>query len=124
MTEIYILKNTNSNKSEFGGLEDLSKTLVLEYLQKNKLDPELSKYMIPIIYEHTKMDFDSVLSSLNFKKISEDDVISLIPFLKNKFAQTGKVKSSENEKNWIMGELRKKAIGNIALKKLAQQLNK
>ena len=30
-----ILKNANSNKSEFGGLEDLSKTLVREYLQKN-----------------------------------------------------------------------------------------
>ncbi len=97
---------------------------MFEYLQKNELNLELAKYMIPILYEYPKMDFDSVLSSLNFKKISEDDVISLIPFLKKKFAQTGRVKSTENEKNWIMGELRKKAIGNISLNKLAQQLNK
>jgi glutamyl-tRNA(Gln) amidotransferase subunit E len=95
---------------------------MFQYLQKNKLDPELTKYMIPIIYEHPKMDFDSVLNSLNFKKISEDDIISLIPFLKKKFTQTGKVKTPKNEKNWIMGELRKKAIGNIALRKLAEHL--
>ena len=95
---------------------------MFEYLQKNKLDLELSKYMIPVIYEHPKMDFDSVLSSLNFKIISEDDLISLIPFLKEKFAQTGKVKTPANEINWIMGELRKKAIGNIALTTLAKHI--
>jgi len=95
---------------------------MFEYLQKNKLNLELAKYMIPILYDHPKMDFDSVLSSLNFKKISEDDIISLIPFLKNKFSQTAKNKTPENEKNWIMGELRKKAIGNIALSTLAKHI--
>jgi glutamyl-tRNA(Gln) amidotransferase subunit E len=95
---------------------------MFEYLQKNKYNLELAKYMIPILYEYPKMDFDSVLSSLNFKKIREEDILTLIPFLKNKFFQIAKVKKPENEKNWIMGELRKKAIGNIALSTLAKHI--
>ncbi|MEZ5083826.1 MAG: Glu-tRNA(Gln) amidotransferase subunit GatE [Bacteroidales bacterium] len=97
---------------------------LFKYLRENSLQPELAKYMMPVIYQHPKMDFDSVLESIKFKKIKEEDIISLIPLLKKKFQETCKVNTPENERNWIMGQLSKKAIGNMALNKLAEQLTK
>lgn len=92
------------------------------FLKNNKLNPELAEYMITVIHEHPKMDFESVLESIHFKKTSKDDLTSLIPFLRKKFRETARVASDENEVNWIMGELRKKAVGNMELKELAKHL--
>ena len=97
---------------------------LFKYLRENNLQPELAKYMMPVIYQHPKMDFDSVLESIKFKKIKEEDIISLIPLLKKKFQETCKVNTPENERNWIMGQISKKAIGNMTLNKLAEYLTK
>lgn len=97
---------------------------LFKYLKENRLHPDLAKYMMPELYQHPKMDFDSVLESINFKKIKEEDIFSLIPLLKKKFQETSRVNTPENEKNWIMGQISKKAIGNMALNKLAEQLTK
>ncbi|MEZ5148473.1 MAG: hypothetical protein R2759_15740 [Bacteroidales bacterium] len=96
---------------------------MFKYLKEKGIGFEIGKYMLPEVFEHPKMDFDSVLESLPFKKIAEADILSMIPFLKNKFAETAINHTPENEKNWIMGELRKKAVGNIALNKLAASFN-
>ncbi|MCD4681820.1 MAG: Glu-tRNA(Gln) amidotransferase subunit GatE [Bacteroidales bacterium] len=97
---------------------------MFRYLQQQNIELELARYMMPVLYEHPKMDFDSVLDSLNFKKIKENDIITLIPHLKKKFCEINQRDTNENEGNWIMGELRKKAIGNIALNKLAKHITK
>ena len=97
---------------------------MFRYLQQQNIELELARYMMPVLYEHPKMDFDSVLDSLNFKKIKENDIITLIPHLKKKFYEINQRDTNENEGNWIMGELRKKAIGNIALNKLAKHITK
>ena len=97
---------------------------MFRYLQENKLDFELAKKMLPIVYEHPKMDFDSVLTSINFEKVSKESILSHIPFLKEKFDE---IKFSDNKKNetrWIMGELKKVAIGNIDLRKLRKEIAK
>jgi glutamyl-tRNA(Gln) amidotransferase subunit E len=96
---------------------------MFKFLKENNLRPELAKYMIAVIHEHPKMDFESVLESIRFKKVTRDDLVSLIPFLKKKFRETARVANETNEVNWIMGELRKKAVGNIMLKELATHIN-
>lgn len=97
---------------------------LFRYLIGKNLNPELARYMLPLLYEHPKMDFESILLSLKFKSIREEDIVSLIPFLRNKFKQTCRNCSPENEINWIMGELRQKAVGNMELKKLYEFLKK
>ncbi len=91
---------------------------MFRFLKQNELDFELAKYMIPVVYEFPKMDFDSVLESINFKKIQPEDILSHIPFLKKKFTEVCKTQTEKNEINWIMGELREEAIGNISLEEL------
>ena len=78
--------------------------------------------MLPLVFQHPKMDFDSILTSINFKKIPQEEILSKIPFLKQKFSEI-KISSDEKvAKQWIMGELQKTAIGNIAPKELSKAI--
>ncbi len=95
---------------------------LFHYLKQNEINFELARYMLPDLYEHPKMDFESVLHSIKFNKIPEDQIVSMIPFLKNKFEETAIHPDDTNRVNWIMGELRRKAVGNIALNQLSGYL--
>ncbi len=96
---------------------------MFQFLQEQKLDEELAFYMLPEIYEHPKMDFESVLTVINFKRIPEDEILARIPFLKDKFSETRLSKEKKDETDWIMGELRKIAIGNMSMSALYKHVN-
>jgi len=108
---------TSADKFEYSKIYDLFK-----YLIDKKLDIQLSKKMLPVVYQHPKMDFDSILTSIEFKAVPKEEILSKIPFLKQKFTE---IKISKNDvvaKHWIMGELQKTAIGNIAPNDLAKAI--
>ncbi len=86
-----------------------------KYVIDSKLDTEIVKSMLPVVYQYPKMDFDSVLVNLEFKRFSKEEIVSKIPFLKEKYKNIKTSKLSEAEKNWIMGQLRKMAVGNLSL---------
>jgi len=91
---------------------------LFEYIHKKDIDKSLMKYMMPEVYEHPKMDFDSVLDIIKFNKVSKDKILDLIPFLKKKFETVGFSKKPGIMSHWIMGQIRKTAVGNISLKEL------
>lgn len=106
-----------SDKFEYSILFDLFK-----FLQKKELHWMLAEKMLPVIIEHPMMDFDSILTSINFRLITREDILAKIPFLKNKFHQNGNNHNKSSEINWIMGQLRNIAIGNIDLKDLSNEI--
>jgi len=91
---------------------------LFKYLKNNNLDFALAKSMMPVLYEHPKMDFESILTSIKFKKIGKEEIVSNIPFLKEKFSKIRISPKPEVESMWIMGELRRMAQGNISLSEL------
>lgn len=91
---------------------------MFKYLLDNKIELELARFMLPVVYEFPKMDFDSVLESINFKKVPKKEIISRISFLRKKFAEVRISDKPENETKWIMGQLYKTAVGNIKLSEL------
>ncbi|NOZ46956.1 MAG: Glu-tRNA(Gln) amidotransferase subunit GatE [Chlorobi bacterium] len=93
---------------------------MFKYLIENKLNIELSKSMIPVLYEHPKLEFESVLTLIKFKRIPEKEILSRIPFLVKKYKQIRISNDDIAGKNWIMGELRKTALGNINLSELSK----
>ena len=95
---------------------------MFKYLLNNHLDPALALKILPIVYEHPKMDFDSVLTSIKFRKINKNDILSNIGFLKSKFQKIKISGSPENEIDWIMGQLRNMSIGNINLSELYDEV--
>ena len=96
---------------------------MFRYLKEQKLDAELAYYMLPVVYEHPKMDFESILTVINFKKVRKNDVLAHIPFLREKFNETRRSDKKSDETDWIMGELRSIARGNISMKELFYHVN-
>ncbi len=95
---------------------------MFRFLKKEGLDFELAKRMIPELYEHPKMEFDSVLTSIDFKRIPEKEILGKIPFLVEKFDKIKHSDHRNNALNWIMGQVRKAAVGNIPMQKLATEV--
>lgn len=108
---------TSADKFDYNRIYDLFK-----YLKDNNLEVQLCKKMIPVVYQHPKMDFDSILTSINFKQTPKEEILSKIPFLKQKFSEIRISKNDNVLKDWIMGELQKTAIGNISPDDLAKAI--
>ncbi len=93
---------------------------LFKYLKENNIDILIAKKMLVVIYEHPKMDFQSVLLTINFQKKSREEIISNIPYLIVKYKKTHQNLCKKNGINWVMGQLRKSSVGNIDLKELSR----
>lgn len=91
---------------------------MLRFLKDNNLDLELAKKMLWELYKHPKMDFDSILTTLNFKKVPREEIEARIPFLREKYREIATSSDPGAETRWIMGVLRKTAAGNMNLSEL------
>lgn len=112
-------------QGQYAALPDFSYGKVMEmlrYLKEKQMDPGIAKKMLLQIYQHPKMDFDSVLTTLNFKYMSKPEILGKIPYLVKKYQE---IRTSGEETaglRWIMGNLNKVATGNISLKELSHQI--
>lgn len=97
---------------------------LFNYLKKEKLAENLAEHMLPVLYEHPKMDFDSILTSIEFKRIDKADILARIPFLSEKFDEIRRKKGDQFKVNWIMGQLRKQAVGNMEMTELLPEIQK
>jgi len=108
---------TSSSEFDFNKIFDL-----FQYIKKEKLDISIAREMLVHVFEHPMMDFDSVLTIMKFKRRTEDELIAPIGFLKEKFRETGINQNPDAEARWVMGQLRKQAIGNIKMKELRKNI--
>jgi len=92
------------------------------FLKEKDIEIELANKMISEFYSHPKMDFQSVLDSIHFKKISKEKILEQIPFLKAKYLEVGIKQDADTMKHWIMSQLRPSALGNISLSELAKKI--
>jgi glutamyl-tRNA(Gln) amidotransferase subunit E len=95
---------------------------LFDFLKKEKLDLHLAKTMLPIMLEYPKMDFNSILNELNFKRVKAKDILSEIPILVEKFQSIKPGKDEADKTNWVMGQLRNLAMGNINLSELSKKI--
>jgi glutamyl-tRNA(Gln) amidotransferase subunit E len=95
---------------------------LLRFLKKEGLDYSIAKRMLPLVYQYPKMDFDSVLTSIKFKKVAKEQLLSQVPFLRKKFAEIRISKGDHVESNWIIGQIRKSAEGNMPLSEIAAEI--
>jgi len=95
---------------------------LFKFIHQRGLEPTIAKAMIPELYAHPQMVFDSVLTAISYKKRSVDDIKSQLPELENKFAEIGKSDKARAKIDWIMGYLRPLALGNMPLKELRREV--
>jgi glutamyl-tRNA(Gln) amidotransferase subunit E len=92
------------------------------FVKEQKLDKEIIKIMLPVVFEHPNMDFQSVLTTVNFKKLSREEILAPLPILKEKFKKISTSKDPAAARRWIVGNLRKLALGNMPMRDVAAQL--
>jgi len=90
------------------------------YLQANQIDLAIAYNMLKVLFDHPKIDFDSILTLLNFKKMKQVDIESKIKFIANKFVPRRKDTNDIDKRNYIMGQLRQLSEGNCKLTQLAE----
>lgn len=116
------LKYVEGHYDRAPGFDYIRIAEMMKALRQRKLDRELIKPLLPVIYEHPKMDLDSALTSLNFIPMDADKVTANLEFLKRKFSSIRHSEGKEAEVNWMMGQLRANALGNISLKSLKKTI--
>ncbi|MGD0343169.1 MAG: Glu-tRNA(Gln) amidotransferase subunit GatE, partial [Bacteroidales bacterium] len=92
------------------------------FISKNKLLPSIAHVMLPVIYDNPDMEFGSVLTSIDYKKHSMNELLAPVDFLLGKFRQ---IRYSETEKaaiDWMMGQLHRQALGNVELAQLKEHI--
>ena len=96
---------------------------MLKYLVERKLDMAIAKRMLFHLYQHPKMDFESILITLNFKQIAKEDIYAKVPFLVKKYKEIRTSPDDAAGLRWVMGNLNKMATGNISLSELSKGIS-
>lgn len=95
---------------------------LFKFLNKKGLKYEIAEKMLQEMIEHPKMDFESILTSIKFKKHSKETILSKLTLLNDKFSEGKEVISESNRKDWVMGKLRNVALGNVNLTELSKEI--
>jgi glutamyl-tRNA(Gln) amidotransferase subunit E len=88
---------------------------LFRFLKDKNLQPKLAELMLPVLVVHPKMEFESILTTIGFRRYTEKELLDRVPLLKVKFANGKKEVDKEKMLRWIMGQLRKPATGNVDL---------
>ena len=92
------------------------------FLQQEKIDFAIAYNMLQQMFLHPKMDFDSILTILKFKKMDSQEVEGRIPYLTEKFTPRRKDTNKQDKVNALMGQLRTISEGNVNLTELAKKI--
>lgn len=95
---------------------------LVEFIIKKKLKRDILKIMLPVVYGHPNMDFESVLTTIGYRPHTDEEILEHIPVLREKFRQISKSKGENAEILWIMGQLRSAALGNMGLEELRRRV--
>ena len=112
-------------QGQYPSLPDFSHEKVydlLKFLVDRKIELAIAKRMLFQLYQHPKMDFESILITVNFKTVPAEEILAKVPFLIKKYKEIRTSPDDSAGLRWVMGNLSKLAIGNISLKKLSNQI--
>ena len=97
---------------------------MFKFIFAEGLNINIANKMLPEVYEHPQMQFSSVLTNINFKPRTKESLLAPVGFLKDKYKEIGIKQTIKAETDWVMGELRKQALGNIDLNNLKKAILK
>ena len=97
---------------------------LLLFVEKRNLGNEILKKMLPVTYSHPNMDFDSVLTTVDFREQKIEEILEFLPALRRKYLEIRKREGHEAKIRWVMGQMRKRAVGNVSLRELHERVSK
>ncbi len=97
---------------------------LFKFLKEEKYHPQLAERMLPELIRHPQMEFASILTVIKFRRYSKKEILSKIPILIEKFKEGKKETDPKAMKDWVMGQLRTIALGNMDLTELSKGISK
>jgi glutamyl-tRNA(Gln) amidotransferase subunit E len=88
---------------------------LFRFAQRENLTRDILAKMLPVVYEHPNMHFDSVLVTVDFHPMTIEEILEFLPPLLRKFKEIGTTANSGADLRWVMGQLRRRACGNVPL---------
>ena len=88
------------------------------FVVSKSLDKDIIKHLLSLVHMHQELDMPSILTISDYKSFTEEEVIEKIPDLQKRFALGGARSDQTAEIDWLMGQLRIVAVGNVSLNKL------
>ncbi len=110
---------TRSPAFEYRKIFDLFK-----FLKDQKLNLNIAEKMFLAYYRNPTLDFNDILSSLNFKVVSKKEITDKIPALKETFSRIKFSKKGNGSNQWIIGQIKEMALGNMSLSELNTEINR
>ena len=120
----HTLKHVEGNMCRIGGFDFEEVYDLFKFGKQKKLFDEILKPMVPVMYESPHMDFESILTTIDFQPDTMNQICAQIPNLKQKFSEIRTSKEPGAAARWIMGVLRSRAIGNVCLEELRAAVEK
>jgi len=112
-------------ENHFHGPDPLDYNRIFElfaFLKEQKIHFDLAGAMLQEMIEHPKMDFHSILESIGFKRIMPSEIEGKIPMLTAKFKEGKSDIDHVMMRNWVLGQVRKQALGNMDLAELSKMI--
>ena len=97
---------------------------LFEFISKKGLSKEIAKKMLPFTYEQPGTPFEQILEKIHYNTVKRDDILKNLPALNKKFEAVKHSKNSHGKIDWLMGQLHDKALGNMPLKELREEIEK
>ena len=92
--------------------------IVLSLMKKQHLDIGLADDLMTVVLKNPKISFEDALTVSGYKAINKEKLATMIPPLVEEFGKIRRSNSSENAIRWVMGKMRKPAMGNLPLSEL------
>ncbi len=94
------------------------------FVNDQGLDKSILTIMLPVVYEHPNMAFESVLTTIGYRPAQTRDILAHVPALRRKFKDVCTSSAPNACTDWIMGNLRNLALGNMALADIRRAIDK
>ena len=91
---------------------------LFSFVSGRQLDRNVIPDLLAAIYMDSKLTISDALTAIDYKPCSREEILALIPTLHNRFDKIRTSPDPTARVRWIMGSLRKQALGNMPLAEL------
>ncbi|TFH09785.1 MAG: Glu-tRNA(Gln) amidotransferase subunit GatE [Candidatus Atribacteria bacterium] len=92
-------------------------------LRSRDLSMDLLKILLPAAFASQESNFEALLKETGYVRVSAPQLQAQIPFLKSQFIRRPRRQTNAAMRNWIMGQLREQALGNVSLADLSAMID-
>jgi len=120
----HTLKYVEGTTALSPGFDYANLAKLFRFVGERGLDRDIIGEMLPVVYVHPNMVLESVLTAVEFREHTMDEILADAPSLIGKFREIATSHDPACAVNWIIGRLRPRALGNVALRELRSRIEK